>query len=362
MMHGAIGHNSRPTREELELAFKERTRAQRIKDDTPFDLRWQWEVWLSELPPTAKLVAFAIRIYANPDGSGSRPSLDTLEQLTGLSRRCIQDNLRLIEQRFVGKEQGKGRTPNRYTLIIPGETLQELAKVIDIRSRAEIATQSPRSEAASNPQDGDVAGQSLPHETVVGQTRDRSRLLVAPDITIDLTKNKKGDAPRDGSIAKVASALAAGIAATIVPAAAAVPIDPPAQVLHDVAECWHTPKARMEATLNPHERLAQFQVWATSTGLVEVTGEFRDELAKEYPLVDLKCGLAAAGANVNPALGALNAMKTIRRQFGYMQQDAMRRKPSAPVAEPQERRPDHIPEGIWARLQADKAKAARALR
>ena len=83
-----------------------------------------------------------------------------------------------------------------------------------------------------------------------------------------------------------------------------------------------TGKAKMDAAMNPYERRAQFQVWVSPMGVIEVAGEFREELAREYPLVDLKCGLATASTNVNPAHGAITAMKTIRRQFGFSQQDA----------------------------------------
>jgi hypothetical protein len=331
-----IGSNSRLTREELETAFKERTRAQRINENTPFDLRWQWEVWLSNLPPNAKLLAFAIRIYGNPDGSGSHPSLNTLEQLTGLSRRCIQDNLRLIEFTFVGKERGKGRAPNRYTLAIPGETLHELAKVIDFHSRATVAPIEGRSEATSSPQSESVAGQPLPHNPVVGQIDNRSRLLVAPNITKDITEEEKRKGPPASSaLGKLAVSIAAGFTVATPAAAASSPVMPPTEQVHEApAECWQTPKAQQAAALDIHELRAQRQVWMTPTGFVEVAGAFKAELIETFPLVDLTCGLATAAANVQPARGAIAAMQTIRREFGYMQQREKAKQSKASSAQP----------------------------
>ena len=319
VMLATIGHNSKLSREELEFAFKERTREQRIKENTPFDLRWQWEVWLSGLPATAKLVAFAIRIYGNSDGSRSHPSLDILEQLTGLSRRCIQDNLKLIERGFVRKESGKGRAANIYSLVIPGETINELAKVIDMRSRATIAPLDDRSGATSAFLDDSVVGQPLPHKPVVGQMLDRSRATAAPHITRDITKKeKKGDGP---PFAKIASAVAAGITASITPAAAAPP-HPSEQVLHAPAECWQTPKAQMAAATSVEEATAQRHIWLTPLGSVEISRAFREEMTKVFPLVDPAAALAAAAPNVRSDKGAVNCLANARRQFGFMQQDA----------------------------------------
>lgn len=221
-----MGHNKPPlSKAELELAFRERTRADRITDSTPFDLKWQWEVWLSDLPSSAMLVAFAIRIYANQDGTKSHPSLDTLAMMTKLSRRHVQDSLKLIEKQLVRKTAGAGRAANRYTLIIPSETLQELATVIDIRSRAPRASQDDGSRAPDASQADFVAGHPVPHKPVVGQMEDRSRARGALDITRDITENKQASL-REGSIGKAAAVLAAGIAVAVVPvAAAAHPIE-----------------------------------------------------------------------------------------------------------------------------------------
>lgn len=120
---------------------------------------------------------------------------------------------------------------------------------------------------------------------------------------------------------------AAGIAAAIgsMPAAAGG-LPPEQHVVQQVpAPCWQNPRAQQAAALDIHELRAQKQIWITDTGAVQVSGAFRDELAEAFPLVELQNGLAAACANVKTDRGALEAIKQVRRQFGYMQQDAAQR-------------------------------------
>jgi hypothetical protein len=335
-----VGHNSRLTREELEHAFRERTRAQRIKEETPFDLQWQWEVWLSDLGPHGKLVAFAIRIFGNGDGSACRPSIETIMQMTGLSRQTVVNQLRLLEKALlIVAERGKGRGGNAYNLVIPRQTLTELATVVDIRNGLPIRPNHGGNSLPSRPfTDGNGLPSRLLDETNGLSIRlnasgnslidDGNSLLGRPDLTIDLTKNKKGEVPREGSVAKVASALAAGIAATITPAAAAMP-EQSAQVVQVAAECWQTPKARMDAGTNVYEKRSQAQVWMTPYGVLEVAGEFRAELEREFPLVALRDGLHIAAARVRIAEGALMAMREIRKQFSYLQRDAVEKQKRA---------------------------------
>jgi uncharacterized protein YdaU (DUF1376 family) len=129
-----------------------------------------------------------------------------------------------------------------------------------------------------------------------------------------------------GQVAK--AAMVAGMIAAApmagLPAAASEPPAPPAHVQAELqpASCWLTAKAKMAAGMSYDERRAQFQVWKTGTGLVEVAGEFKTELERMFPLVDLNCGLAAACPNVFPDQGAMRAMQAVRRQFGFMQADA----------------------------------------
>jgi hypothetical protein len=335
-MTATIGHNSKAFKEEAELSFREKTRAQRIKENTPFDLRWQWEVWLSDLSSSAMLVAFAIRIYADRSGSSSNPSIETLQRLTKLSRNTVLTAIReLGKTDLVRKEIGAGRARNSYSMAIPDQTVREIAEIIDFRSgsviepqasRASSSMDEPQARSGSLTEPKEVV-QPLNHKPVVVQSLDRSGSTIEPDLTKDITENKKGDAltrdpaPSGSMLGKAVAAIATGLAATALPAAA-TPVTPPSHVSQSPHECWLNGKAQMEAAMSPYERRAQFQVWVTPMGVIEVAGEFREELLREYPLVDLKCGLATASTNVNPGHGAINAMKAIRRQFGFSQQDA----------------------------------------
>jgi hypothetical protein len=134
-----------------------------------------------------------------------------------------------------------------------------------------------------------------------------------------------------GPLGKLAVSIAAGFTvATPAAAAAGPPAMPPAeQVQQASAECWQTPRAQQAAALDGYERRAQRQVWITPTGMVEVAGDFKTELAETFPLVDLASGLAASGPNIKRDRSALDAMTAVRRQFGYMQQDALRKQAAA---------------------------------
>lgn len=198
-MTSPIGHSACPAKEDDELSFRERTRMQRIKENTPFDLRWQWEVWLSDLPSSAKLVAFAIRIYSDRAGASSNPSIETLQLLTGFSRNTVLAAIReLGKTELVRKEIGAGRARNSYALVIPQQTLSELANVIDIRSGSVIeplrntgsgSTIAPQGRSGS-PDEPQGVVQPLHHNDVVVQWADRSGSTSEPNLTRDIiTKN-----------------------------------------------------------------------------------------------------------------------------------------------------------------------------
>lgn len=316
-----IGNNSKLTREELEAAFKERTRAQRITENTPFDLKWQWEVWLSDLSPNGKLVAFAVRIFATHTGAASRPSIESLAQLTGLSRPTVITQLKAIQKELLlTAERGKGRAASNYNLVIPDRTVAEIATVIDIRSGQPIRPLDDRSSQPVLPQNDSVAVKPLDHYDRSSQIGDRSSKAALPDITKDITEEEKGRGA-ETAFGKIAASIAVGFGIAT-PAAAASPPVPPIieQVREAPAECWQNPKAQQAAALDVHELRAQRQVWMTPTGVVDVAGAFKTELLEKFPLVDLHCGLATAAANVRIDRGAITAMQTIRREFGYMQQ------------------------------------------
>jgi hypothetical protein len=166
-----------------------------------------------------------------------------------------------------------------------------------------------------------VSGQPLPEnpDTAKPLTANphhtNKRDIQRKDITNPNARVREGA----GTGRKFASAIAAGLAATT-PVAAGPPPEPPGHI-HDLpAVCWQTPKAQMDAATNPHEARAQRQVWITPTGSVCVDSDFKSELESSFPLVDLGCGLATAATNVNPQRGAIAALQTVRREFGYMQQ------------------------------------------
>jgi hypothetical protein len=154
-------------------------------------------------------------------------------------------------------------------------------------------------------------------------------------------------APRENHLGRITAALAASIAG-VIPAAAAPPVEPAAQVVQAPAECWQTQKAQMAAELNVNEKRAQHQVRVNPTGAIEVFGDFRAELLKTFPLVDLTCGLAVAEPNVRADRGALNVMSEIRRQFGLMQQRASE---NAKKAAAYQKSAPATAENLWAKHQ-----------
>lgn len=316
-----IGNNSKLSREELEAAFKERTRAQRITENTPFDLRWQWEVWLSDLTPNGKLVALAVRVFASNTGADSRPSIDVLVRLTGLSRQTVVTQLVVIEKALlIVATRGKGRGGNSYTLVVPERTTTEIATVIDFQNSLAARRLTEENSLASRPFPKKNSPPVRPLNDVNSLIGDGNSLAGRLHLTRDITEEEKGRG-RTGALGKLAVSIAAGFTVATPAAAASPPVMPPVEQVHEAsAECWQTPKAQQAAALDVHELRAQRQVWMTPTGVVEVSGAFKAELIDKFPLVDLHCGLATAAANVRIDRGAITAMQTIRREFGYMQQ------------------------------------------
>lgn len=162
-----------------------------------------------------------------------------------------------------------------------------------------------------------------------------------------------------GDAAKIAAAGVA-VAMNALPAAAS---PPPIEQVHEApAECWQTPQLQQMAALDVREMRAQKQVWMTASGMLHVAGDFKDELTKTFPLVDLTSGLAASSQNCkqNMHRGALYVMPGIIRQFGFMQQDAQRfeKRVAARQAPVQPRqKPDHMPQSVWDKILRDEAAA-----
>jgi hypothetical protein len=145
-----------------------------------------------------------------------------------------------------------------------------------------------------------------------------------PDARLLLSKNSK-----IGEAAKIA---ATGVAVALSAMPVAAEQHPVVEQVCEVpAECWRTPALQQMAALDVHELRAQRQVWITPSGMLHVAGAFKAELADTFPLVDLVSGLAASSENSkrNVHRGALHVMPVIIRQFGFMQQDALRRQATA---------------------------------
>ncbi len=369
----SIGHNSnialskKYTVSEIDAAIRTKIRSDNIRPDSNLLHRAKWELWLSRLSPRAKLVGLAIWEHADKDGTKAFPSMQRLMVMVGGSKRDLSAAIEEFSAwEFSEVVPGAGKRSNEYRFIL---TLQDLSDhigggnvVVPLRPR-DGTTRAPSSTTVV-PASPDFSGTTVvPHEasstTVVPANLNPSGTTVVPQESVVvpsdpssgtiasistrasylpyLLKEERGDAltcdpaPQNRMLGRVAAAIATGIATGIATAAlpaAAAPIDPPAQIRMDVAECWQTPKARMEAEMNSHHRIAQTQIWQTPTGLVEVAGDFREELLREYPLVDLKCGLSAAAPNVRISHGAITSMQEVRRKFAHMQQDAMARQKS----------------------------------
>ncbi len=230
-------------------------------------------------------------------------------------RRDRRDDGTLLKQRYVVSDDPRlvAAALELYRMETGDEPLPENPEVvIPFPGKPEVARnglkQSTSWKAGS--------GQPLP-----GKPDTAKPLPENPTHTKERLLQRKEDTKGTPGLGKVVTAVAATIMTSAVPLAAQ-PIDPPAYVMQEAAECWQTPKTRMMAGLNINELRAQRLVWMTPTGLLEATGEFRDELERDFPAVSVKLGLTAAATNVNTEHGAMTAMKTIRRQFAYMQTDA----------------------------------------
>lgn len=371
------GHNAKARRHnytaaEIDGAIRAQIRADNIRDDSTFLQHVKWELWLSRLSPRAKLVGLAIWEHANKDGTGAFPSMRRLLVMVGGSKR----DLALAIEEFTGWEfaemvPGSGKRANEYRFHLTVMEFEEHLNsdnvvvplrpskpssgttTVPLRTEASVTTvvpQAPEPEVLVVPL-SPVVVPSTPSSGTIAYISTRASDL------IDLN-DLKGEEP-PSRLAKIAATMAAAITASVLPAAAQPP-EPPAQIQQWPAECWQTPKARMDAGLNINELRAQKMVWMTETGLLQVAGAFREELATTFPLVDITNGLAIAAATVHINQGALMAMREIRKRFGYQQSDlAAKQKRSEAFRKPPEnkQKPDGMPDYVWERLQADEAKA-----
>lgn len=271
-------------------------------------------------------VAVVIAMLSDNDQGASRISQQTLADLFGRSRTAISDAQSRLRNDGLIVTKG-GRYASTYPVIPRAVTKSYNHMVWMIEA---VCTQDANLNCQAGLDNCQLSGGSLqldqmpvgPLQLESVNCQDEPVSIAKPDLhyfTKDNSLERKGETP-NRVMGKVAAAVAVAMTAAPMPLAAQPhPIE---HVQQDVAECWQTPKTRMMAGLNINELRAQRQVWMTANGLLEATGEFRAELEREYPAVSVKLGLTAAATNVNPEHGALTAMKTIRRQFAYMQTDA----------------------------------------
>lgn len=303
-------------------------------------------------------------LMSDNDDGRSTVSQPTMARLFNRSVSSIADAQRRLKEKNM-IVMGRGRYAGSYPVIprVVTQTYNHLAWLISaINEEPPLNLPAPPVDCQSSGPTGGLV-QSLGTTGGLKPVNHpvEAASIIRPDaIQLHLLNSKEERGPREGSIARVATAVAATFVAAVPLAAAAHPVE---QFQTVAAECWQTQKAQMGAAMNANEARAQKQVWVTPNGLVEVAGDFRVELERTFPLVDLTCGLATAGTNVRADSGALNAMQQIRRQFGYMQQDEARKQARAvsygkkpkTMAQLTEK-PESMPQIVWDKIQRDIAE------
>ena len=221
----------------------------------------------------------------------------------------------LVEHEKIRIDDGK---------IINERCLKELDSLLaqrrNLSDSALVRERTKRDPIVSQPRTDDEKSKKLNENNATATTVVPLRARV---LDLDLDKEEeREEPPREGAFGKVAASILVGASVlTPIQAAAAHPVE---QVMQGPAECWLGPKAAMAAGVSKQEADAQKQVWVTTTGGLEIAGAFKTEMERTFPLVDLTSALAAACVNVKIDSGAWNAMQVVRRQFGFMQQEALK--------------------------------------
>lgn len=263
----------------------------------------------------------------------------------------VSDNPKLLIERTAREIDGMMPLPENTEVVVPFPEKPEVAK------RMKTAENKPLPE---NPEVDDELWQPLPENPFTANpTQTNKRLLLSNNIPPSRVCARESGC-NDIDIRNLAAAAAVGVMTAVSPMAAAAEPEPTrieTPSSPDLASCWQTPKGQMAAALNAYEGAAQRQIWMTPIGCLEVAGEFRAELAKTWPLVDMAAGLAAAAPNAARESTALAMMQQARRTFGYMQQDAIRRNETAKA---REARSSKKPLAVktWADREADAQKEA----
>jgi hypothetical protein len=108
-------------------------RADYIKDDTPYWRRYILETLAADLSAEEKILNIVLCVHADGDtGENSRPCLDRIQALSGLTRPTIIKYLNSEDGPLAKKgwvlrtAKGSGRSPNAYAVTIPRQTIDEL--------------------------------------------------------------------------------------------------------------------------------------------------------------------------------------------------------------------------------------------
>jgi hypothetical protein len=165
-----MGHSSKETHAQI----RDRIRAERIKDDMGFSLRWQWELACSDAPTSQKLAGMMLRLFGDADGSNNAPSLPTLSAVTGLAESTLKVALGGLEKEFLKKTDGAGRRANSYQLVVPERTLRELAAALDARSEPTTGSLTNCNKPVTGSQSASVVSRSPADKAVVSRTNHRS--------------------------------------------------------------------------------------------------------------------------------------------------------------------------------------------
>lgn len=90
----------------------------------PLVIRWREALKVSAVPSTRRWVLVALSLYAQTDGTGAYPSTRRLAGDTALSRRSVEEHLRIAEgEGWIRREDrqrtGRALPSKRYVLTIP---------------------------------------------------------------------------------------------------------------------------------------------------------------------------------------------------------------------------------------------------
>jgi hypothetical protein len=300
-----IGHNS--------AAY-----GQEMTDSAAAREFWQFIDYIrcSGLPAPVRHVAIEIWLHMRPWKMNANPSAKRIADFTGLSERTVRTAFGALAKApfFSVSKPQKGRGNTRTFRAVSFQTMTELGNALDDQALrniprnddaegARIAVFQPKKPASPAP-----LSIVKPAPAAVNEYEKPAPAAVLDEKTCSSFQENLQELhpklPNRSYQGKNADA----------PARAATPVE--------VAECWKTPKAIMAAGMNADEARSQRHVWVSPLGSVEISQEMRDEMTKTFPLVDHASALAAAAPNVRPEKGAVTCLANVRRQYGYMQQDA----------------------------------------